>query len=242
VTRVAIDMGNTRTKVGWFRERELVKHMIVPTGEWRSVVDEITAHPPEQVLLIGSSECDALIAKDLSQSVSVIHWKDFPDVKLPFSTRYLTPETIGKDRLACVAGASSKVTAGDFLVISFGTCITYDLMIGGIHLGGAITPGMMMRFSAMHDSTGKLPFVSHGEFGYEFPGLTTGGALTAGVVQGIVNEAIGFIEDSKHYQSGINVIITGGDASAFAPLLKYPIFAHPFLTLEGLNDILIYQG
>jgi type III pantothenate kinase len=73
-------------------------------------------------------------------------------------------------------------------------------------------------------------------------GTDTTTSLASGVHHGIVHELEGFIDRLEHHYPGIAVVLTGGDGLRFARALKSGIFAHPFLTLEGLHAILLHQN
>ena len=85
------------------------------------------------------------------------------DTPLPIKNLYKTPKTLGKDRLAGVAGAHHLYPHLNNLVIDAGTCIKYDIIdhMGSYH-GGNISPGIDLRFQAMHTFTAKLPLLKKG--------------------------------------------------------------------------------
>ncbi|MCL4118251.1 UNVERIFIED_CONTAM: hypothetical protein GTU68_012152 [Idotea baltica] len=165
-----------------------------------------------------------------------------PFMKLPFSISYKTPETLGLDRLAGIAGAWARFPKGNSLVIDAGTCIKYDLITSdGSYLGGNISPGVRMRLEAMHLLTSKLPQVEAPER-YERVGTDTASALQVGACTGSAYEMGGFITDYKKMFGKLNILLTGGDSHFFVNHLKTKIFEHPHLVLEGLNEILDYNA
>ena len=81
-------------------------------------------------------------------------------VNTPFKNRYASPETLGMDRLALATAAFYHNKEGNTLVIDAGTCITYDLVTAQEgYLGGAISPGVSMRYKALNAQTSKLPLL-----------------------------------------------------------------------------------
>jgi len=126
-------------------------------------------------------------------------------------------------------------------VIDAGTCITYDLITAeGTYLGGAISPGIRMRFKALHTFTGKLPLIEQEEFD-DLIGQTTQESILSGVYNGITGE-ITHLAGRYHEKSGdLAVVITGGDHHFLHNKLKISIFAAPDLVLLGLNEILDYN-
>jgi type III pantothenate kinase len=157
---------------------------------------------------------------------------------LPLTNNYRTPETLGKDRLACAAGAAFLFPKKDVLVIDAGTCIKYEFVSHrGIYEGGAISPGLEMRFNALHTFTDKLPLL-HPATEAPLIGNDTRDAILSGIMKGTLLEIRGFIKEYEILFPELQLIITGGDASFFDKQLKNSIFADPFLVLRGLNFIL----
>ena len=188
---------------------------------------------------------------------SVITWNDtiqeqleqlpFPLIELnhrtpiPITNLYQTPQTLGMDRLAAVTAANYQKPGNNILVIDAGTCITYDFIDkDGRYHGGNISPGMQMRFNALHKFTGRLPQISpQGE--KELHGRTTETAIRSGVIYGIEHEISGYILQLQKNYPELLVFLTGGDDFSFDTKLKSVIFADSFLVLKGLNRILDYN-
>lgn len=239
---LVIDAGNSRIKAGIFNRRELRSLLNFGYEELTKLSKLVAEYSPSDALLICTSGREAALMEILrNEELTPFYWSQYSDFKLPFQSEYSTPETIGKDRLAGMAGAQRMFQGSDLLVICMGTCITYDLLIDGVHKGGAISPGTGMRFKSMNAFTGHLPLVHLSYIDRAFPGKTTSDSLTIGVVTGVIAEIESVILSAKQYSEKINVILTGGDNEWFAPKLKSPIFAIPNLTLTGLNEILLFQ-
>lgn len=162
-----------------------------------------------------------------------------PNLQFPFNIGYKTPETLGADRLANAAGAWRHFGNKNCLVVDCGTCITYTLINSGSLEGGAISPGLKMRLAALNEFTGKLPLVSYIENWPEMVGRTTENAILSGVLRAIIIETDGMISQYCSEFSDLTVILTGGMQHFFEAHLKSPIFAAPFLTPEGLHEILL---
>ncbi len=238
---LVIDIGNTRMKIGLFVNDQLdgvlnfsnqsVKHvekLIESTGAQRGVMSSVTEVNKSLYALL-QEELDML---ELNQHT-----------KVPIHLNYETPETLGMDRLANAVGAAKLYPKTNVLFIDFGTCIKYDLIDeGGVFQGGAIAPGLPMRFQAMHKMTGKLPKIKHWlKRDTVWPGKSTHGCMVAGVVQGIQAEMDQYINSATDIYANLTVISTGGDFSFFEKAFKNIIFAHPYLTLEGLHEILKFN-
>lgn len=160
---------------------------------------------------------------------------------LPFINKYLTKETLGKDRLAGIAGAFSMYPYENVLVIDAGTAITYDVITKpGEYIGGNISAGLEMRFKALHQFTHQLPQLKPVK-NWDMLGNSTDSAIISGVQNGIVMEVDGTIELLKKELYPLKVIITGGNARFFDNKLKNTIFVVPKLISVGLNSILNYN-
>ncbi len=234
--QLAIDVGNTRTKVGLFDGNKLVEVVTVPRFNVPAL-QKLIAKFKAKYVIIGS-------VKHLSKKmISFVDANDrylllSPEIPLPIEIAYKTPKTLGQDRLAAVVGAWSLYPERNTLVIDAGTCIKYDLVTAdGVYLGGNISPGLRMRLKAMHDYTAKLPHVlpyeQHISMGYD-----TRSALQAGGCTGAIHEMEGFIQNYKKTFDNLNILLTGGDVLFFVNNLKTEIFTAPHLVLAGLNEIL----
>ena len=159
---------------------------------------------------------------------------------LPVTIGYATPTTLGRDRIAAVAGAHALHPGRNVLVVDAGTAITYDrLTADGEFTGGNIAPGLWMRAEALRSMTSRLPYVDVETDGdVALWGTDTVNAIKAGVVRGAVGEI-------TYYRSLLPddaiVMLTGGDAARLAPLLECEAEVDPMLVCKGLNSILKYN-
>jgi type III pantothenate kinase len=161
--------------------------------------------------------------------------------KIPFKNSYATPETLGVDRIALATAAFYHNPHGNTLVIDAGTCITYDLVNDyGEYLGGAISPGLAMRYKALHQQTSKLPLLQAINE-VNLIGNTTQASIHSGVINGILAEINGLIDQYNQGFKDLTVILTGGDARFLSKRTKNTIFANPKFLLEGLNYLLEYN-
>jgi type III pantothenate kinase len=162
---------------------------------------------------------------------------------LPFENHYETPETLGRDRIAVVAGASSLQPGKNVLVIDAGTCITYDLLTrDNEYLGGSISPGINMRYLALNTFTGKLPLIKpETSKQFELIGSSTEGSIRSGVQKAVLLEVDATIDAYQARFDGLVTLVTGGDAHYFDKYLKNSIFAAQNLVLIGLKKILDFN-
>ena len=162
---------------------------------------------------------------------------------IPLENRYLTPDTLGYDRIASAVGAYTIYPGKNVLVIDAGTAITYDIVTAkGEFLGGSISQGVEIRFKSLNKYTTRLPHLERPEQTPPLVGSSTREAIQSGIVNGLLFEMDGFIDAiSKEYPK-LQVVLTGGDAKYFVGKLKNSIFVDPNLNLIGLNRILEHNA
>lgn len=236
---LAIDAGNSRLKAGWFASQNLIKKVEFSMDETNTLNELILSGPALSACIIGSvSASGREIATQIPKGVRLLHASH--ELKINFNNKYLSPATLGIDRLAAMCAASALHAESAILVIDAGTCITYDILTAEKNYeGGAISPGLQMRYRALGTFTGKLPLLSAPDkpmLGY---GKSTAESLHAGVCYSILLEMEGWIACMQREFGVLKVVITGGDGIYFAPHLKYANFAEPDFVLKGLHELLI---
>jgi type III pantothenate kinase len=160
---------------------------------------------------------------------------------LPVTNRYHSPGTLGKDRLAAAVAGASVYPRQHVLVINAGTAITYDIVTsGGEYIGGAISPGMQMRFRALHTFTKQLPLLTYTEIDF-LTGTDTDKSVLSGVINGMTAEMEGMIAFYRKEYPEIRIILSGGDLNYFVNRLKISIFALPNIVIYGLQQILAFN-
>ena len=237
---LTIDIGNTRTKFGFFQENELIEKIVVQKWRLADLKKIVNNQNVENVICSTVKTVNERMENYLKR-----HWYYLnldAETPLPIQNLYGTPKTLGKDRLAAVVGANALFPKQNCLVIDAGTCTTYDLIDAeGNYLGGNITPGLGMRFKAMQHFTAKLPLVNKPDNVKNGIGKNTIEALQVGGGLGNVLEMAAWIQFFQDKFKEINTTLTGGDAEYFAKRLKTKIFANSNLVLIGLNKILDYN-
>ena len=162
---------------------------------------------------------------------------------IPLVNKYLTPDTLGYDRIAAAVGAYTICPGKNVLVIDAGTAITYDVVTSkGEFLGGNISQGMEIRFKSLNKYTNRLPHMERPEEVPPLVGSTTREAIQSGIVNGLLFEMDGFIGAISKKYPKLQVVLTGGDAKYFVGKLKNSIFVDPNLNLIGLNRILEHNA
>jgi type III pantothenate kinase len=237
-----IDIGNSFTKIAIFRNGALgdVEQVnACSVGYFQKVL----SHYPgiHKSILSTVKEEDAGLIQFLERNIpQFIHLNE--RTPLPIINTYKTPETLGKDRIAAVIGANNIFPGKTVLVVDAGTALTFDLLTEeGRYLGGNISPGLKMRFRALHEFTGSLPLSKESDE-FSDTGNTTENAIISGVQLGMIYEMDGYIDHMKKKHKDLQVVLTGGDSLFFDKKLKNSIFVNQNLVLIGLNNILEFNA
>ncbi len=235
-----IEQGNTSSKVAVYKNGQ-IKASFVYKEFGVSVVAELSGkYAFSKGIFSTVVDADEELVAFLRSKLQFFVFLD-ENVALPIKVEYETPKTLGKDRLAAVVGANYLQPGKNLLVIDAGTAITYEMIeASGVFLGGNISPGMTTRFRALNHFTKKLPLVTE-EDDIPLIGTSTETAIQAGVVNGIVYEMDGYIDELKIKYPDLLVFLTGGHSFYFERRLKNSIFADINLVLTGLNRILEYN-
>ncbi len=240
---LVIDWGNSSLKTGWFDGSELLE-----TGRYDSpnaLLVDVAKRPVGQVLVSSTNRPGSEIRSRLTDLGSNFLVLD-SQTPVPIRKAYDTPNTLGADRVAAAVGAVALFPGQDCVVLDLGSCLTADLVDReSVFQGGLISPGLTMRFRAMHEQTARLPLVeAPAGLADTWPALTgknTQQAMQSGVLNGYLFEMNGIVENYRREWPGVVVLVCGGDASSFESRLKPPIFVVPELVLIGLNRILRYN-
>ena len=144
--------------------------------------------------------------------------------------------------MALVSASVKHYPNNNVLIVDAGTCITYDFINNkNEYLGGAISPGLRMRYTSLNNLTANLPLLDI-SLPNDIMGNSTETSIHSGVVYGVLKEIDGVIEDYKLKYSDLTVILTGGDSNFLSKQLKSSIFATSNFLLEGLNFILQFNS
>ena len=241
---LVIDIGNSASKAAVFLDGEIISTTQFKNtsqhepDEMKAFLEWTAGYPGIRHSIISSvRKGDEGLATELNKrSIEVLILAE--DTPIPLINRYLTPETLGRDRLAAAVGASSVFPGKDVLILDAGTAITIDMITsGGEYLGGNISPGLNMRFRALNEFTDRLPLLKADDL-EPILGNSTESAIRGGVQWGIIFEIDEYINRQKIRYPDLEVILTGGDAVFFDKKLKNSIFVDLNLNLKGLHRIL----
>lgn len=232
-----IDVGNTAVKMAVYEQKKMINIIRIPHDELKKTTQQILENYYIKHSIIASvGRLDSLTFKWLQEATDLVVVG--ADTKVSFENLYATPKTLGIDRIALASAAVSQFVNQNVLVIDAGTCITYDFVNAKAqYLGGAIAPGVKSRYRALHDYTEKLPLLTQQPIDY-FTGNSTETSIHSGVVNGMVCEINGIIDQYTAVYKKLTVVLTGGDAEFLAKQLKNSIFVAPFFLLDGLYEIL----
>ncbi|HKJ06390.1 MAG TPA: type III pantothenate kinase [Flavobacteriaceae bacterium] len=236
-----IDAGNTQVKLAVFNQTNLVYTETVSYINFVTAALNIHAKWACKKAIISSvKNISKLDIEKLKAVFNLIILSN--KTQLPFKISYKTPETLGVDRIALASAAFNQYPKQNVLVIDAGTCITYDFINAeGVYQGGSISPGLQMRFKALHQFTDKLPLLTTSELDNILIGKSTTESIIIGVQQGVINEIDSFINSYRKKNKNLTVVLTGGDTKYLAKRLKNSIFANPIFLFKGLNSILLYN-
>ncbi len=238
---LTIDVGNTRIKGAVFEKDTLLEQFFFEANTLNQALENVLLKYSNithlVVASVGNLGEEAFLT--LASKVS-IHFVTHEDV-FPFLNAYATPTTLGIDRMVLAAGATLCYPNQNRLVIDAGTCVTYDFISqDDVYLGGAISPGLRLRYESLHNYTAKLPLLELEGPDY-FIGNSTANSIHSGVVNGLAYEIDGFIEEYRARYPNFIIILTGGDAEFLAKRLKNTIFANSNFLLESLNQTYQYK-
>ena len=234
--RLILDIGNSASKYAVVNGRNIVRSEKSDLPSLEILARLLQEYPETASGIIAASGREPAEIYDFLSSRLKPVVKFNSATPVPVRNMYKTPETLGVDRLAGAIGANSFFPNENILLFSFGTALTIDFISENKYLGGNISPGLQMRFQALHKFTARLPLCTPPR---SLPacGSTTGEAIESGTVTGMIAEVSHYINNYKTYK----IIFTGGDAFYFADKIKFPVFVLSNSVIYGLNEVLKYN-
>lgn len=254
---LAIDIGNSHTVMGLFRDDQLI-------GQWRMRTDRdrtddelaIRSHglfsmigvAPEEITGISLasvvptleaswiSYCRKYLSTGLKQSMLVV---SAATIKESIQVKTDHPDEVGADRLVNSVAAWQKYRC-NLVIIDFGTAITFDCVSADCeYLGGAILPGIAIALDALSTRTAKLPRIDVSIGPEKVIGANTVQAMKSGILHGYGALVDGLThkirQEMGNAAASFKVIATGGMAHLVAPYAQAIEEVAPMLTLEGLH-------
>ena len=183
--KLIIDIGNTAVKIALFKGKRLHNTTIIDDCTLKNILGFVNNQDISGTIISSVKDINADIKKLIHHFDALL--LDF-NTLLPIIIDYKTPNTLGMDRIAAVVGASVLFPKQDVLVFDAGTCLTIDFITKEkVYKGGRISPGITMRYKALHQFTNQLPLCGGGGETV-FMGYDTESSIISGVQQGILAE------------------------------------------------------
>ena len=238
---ICVDAGNTLVKVALLEESVVQSVVSFALTDTIGLLRHLELLPQVDACILSSVSISNQEISDALSQKTAYFMELTATTPIPIRNLYKTPETLGKDRLAAIVGAYSLFPEKDVLVLDAGTALTIDFIDKeGNYRGGNISPGLNMRFQALHDHTKRLPLQTKtGD--YQLLGDTTMSAITSGVQNGIIFEVNYYVNHFVKQFPGLVTVLTGGDVIFFVNKIEKHIFAEPNLIFIGLNKIIKYN-
>ena len=238
---LTLDVGNTFFKCAVFEDNSILEKVVFEKEnaifELKKILKKFSSISACVSSSVGKKGSE--VKEFIKSQVSFIEIER--DFSFPFVNKYSTPDTLGIDRIVLVSGASILYPKKNVLIIDAGTCITYDLLTDtNEYYGGAISPGIAIRYKSLNNYTAKLPLLEK-ETPNSYIGNSTNNAIHSGIVNGVLYEIDGFISQYQVNFQDLTIILTGGDADFLAKSLKSAIFANSNFLLESLNALFRYS-
>ncbi|WP_339752831.1 type III pantothenate kinase [uncultured Winogradskyella sp.] len=237
-----VDVGNTYVKFAVYKDKNLIHKVSFELSQFKKEYKILKKDFPKLKFAIISSvgRLSKKQVEVVDEDLKMIELSS--NTELPFKNLYKTPKTLGVDRIALVSASVSQFTDKNVLIIDAGTCITYDFITDrNDYLGGAISPGIRLRYKTLNNLTANLPLLET-NLPQSIIGDSTESSIHSGVVFGVIKEIDGVIDQYLLEYSDLTVILTGGDTKFLSNQLKNSIFANSNFLLEGLNFILDYNS
>src|SRR5688500_11187673 len=242
---LAVDVGNTQTVLGLYRDEELVEHFRLATDRSRTG-DELGV---TLAALLDLEDVDGIC---LSTTVPALQreWERVADrwLKAPLlvvgpgtrtgiAIRYDDPREVGPDRIVNAVAASARY-GPPCIVVDFGTSTNFDIVSPeGDYVGGVLAPGIEVSMEALFARAARLVKVD-----FAAPptviGKTTVGGLQSGLVYGFAGQVDGIVTRIREeLGTEAQTVATGGLADLIAPHARTLERVDPYLTLEGLRIV-----
>jgi type III pantothenate kinase len=247
---LAIDVGNTQTVIGMFRDGELVEYWRLATE--REATADLLAHrlagllelrnlrlPDVDAAIVSSvvpvlgHEYEELSARYLDGALSLVG----PAMKVGMPIRMDNPHEVGADRIVNSVAAYEQV-GGACIVVDFGTSTNFDVVSAeGEYLGGALAPGVEISIEALAQRAARL-FKVDLEPPKQVIGKNTAAALQSGVIYGFAGQVDAIVRRLREeLGEEATAIATGGLAQPIVPFCEEIDETDDQLTLKGLRLI-----
>ena len=251
---LAIDVGNSQTVCGIFKQGSLFCHWRLKTDREKTA-DELAARFLSLFTMqdIHFEDITGVIIASVVPTQQQA-WQEFslkytgctpllvntPTLKSGIKILTDNPADVGADRIVNAVAAFEQY-GKSCIVVDFGTAITFDCVSArGEYLGGAIMPGMSISLDALSNRTARLPRVDISIPPQKAIGANTVDAIRSGLLFGYGAMVDGLIKKlSAEFTETPQVIATGGMAELISAYSESIQIVDPMLTLKGLS--LLYE-
>jgi len=236
---LVVDFGNTLIKAAVFNEKELLQAFVFDSVD--ELIGFLNLKSDFKNCIIASVTAQHKLFIDaLPNNIKLLFFNS--ETLIPIKNCYKSPLTLGADRLIASVGAFCFFPNQNVLTIDAGTCIKYNFVNrANEFMGGAISPGIVMRLKAMSQFTHALPLVDFDKTYNSLVGSDTQQSLLSGALIGAIAEVDEMIAKYFLKYPNLQVVLTGGDADYLGKQLKSRLFANQNVLLYGLNTILNYN-
>lgn len=236
MANLIVDEGNTLCKIAVMNENEVLCEVATAEFDIAKAEAYVEQFGIRNAIVASTRGGAEKICRKLRLKVEkVLQFTSLTEV--PIEIEYSSRQTLGTDRIAAAVGAVCGMGVDNALIVDMGSAITFDVVENGAFKGGNISPGVSMRFKALHDYTASLPMCEPTE-SFDGFGTSTVEAIENGVMQGVLHEIGGYAEHFFTKNDKKMIIFCGGDAESFVNRIKNAIFAGRKLMFTGLNLIL----
>jgi type III pantothenate kinase len=244
---VVVDIGNTKTMLGFVQNDKIIKTWKMATHK-NMLADEYVAHFNNFLSQVQTSwetnpVCVASVVPHITEQLRVhsnnrnnIHFVN-SESPIDFSINLPTPQTLGSDLIAAAQGATQKHKA-PMIIVDAGTATTITVLNQeNQFIGGAICPGLGISSQALFTQASalspiqlKLPETSIGN--------KTNDAILSGICLGHASMIEKMIERFEtELKAQCTILVTGGAMETLLGALPKRYIYEPTLTLDGLISI-----
>ncbi len=237
---LVLDFGNTFQKCAIFSNSKMIDLQKFQDISVADIIDFTSTYKNIKSCILSSViNTNSEILDWLSKQYYFLELSN--STPIPIKNLYKSPKTLGKDRLAAAVGIANLAPGNNSLSIDIGTAIKFDIVNSdGEYIGGSISPGLHLRFKALHNFTAKLPLLNYNHV-HNLIGNNTETSILSGVMNGAIAEVNGIIDQYNSLFPSLKIFLSGGESIYFEKYIKSDIFAVSNLVLIGLNEILIFN-
>ncbi|MGI6124325.1 MAG: type III pantothenate kinase [Acetivibrionales bacterium] len=248
---LAIDVGNTNSAIGVYKDDALV-------GNWRVSTTRERTSDETGMLLVSLLQHAGISPEDIKDAImcsvvppamhSIINAikKYFninpilvgPGIKTGINIKYENPRDVGTDKIINAVGAL-KLYGGPVIIVDFGTATTFCAVSRkGDYLGGVICPGIKISAEALFNRASMLPRIEITKPKHII-GRTTVNSMQSGIIYGFVGQTDYIVTLMKQEmpEDNVKVVATGGMANLIATESSMIDEVNTLLTLEGLKAV-----